>query len=385
MRILVLGAGMYVTGRHGSGSGTILSALCELSRSGLVSEVCTVSKSRESGVWVKEAADRINALLQTSLPVTHRAIGNGGPDAVESFADGYDAAIISLPDHLHHSYGIPLLRRGIATLIVKPLTPSLAEAKELVAAQEAGGAYAAVEFHKRWDETNLLAKKFFEAGELGQLLYSVVGYSQRISIPSQTFSSWASTTNIFQYLGVHYVDLFYFLTKFAPVRISAIGTDGILKANNIDTWDSVHATIVWRGASQKECIQHISCNWIDPDKTTALSDQKYQLIGTNGRLDIDQKNRGMELVTTEKGVQAINPYFSEYLPSPDGEIHFQGYGFSSIKQFITDARAINSGAISVADIEGKRPTLKESLISTAVIDSANKSLKEKGEWVTISL
>lgn len=33
MRLLVLGAGMYVTGRGGSGPGALLAALCEASRS----------------------------------------------------------------------------------------------------------------------------------------------------------------------------------------------------------------------------------------------------------------------------------------------------------------------------------------------------------------
>lgn len=34
---------------------------------------------------------------------------------------------------------------------------------------------------------------------------------------------------------------------------------------------------------------HIT-NWIDPDETSAMSDQKINVVGTNGRFQADQKN-----------------------------------------------------------------------------------------------
>jgi len=43
----------------------------------------------------------------------------------------YDAAIVSVPDHRHFDYTGVLLRQGIHCLVVKPLTPTLAEALEL--------------------------------------------------------------------------------------------------------------------------------------------------------------------------------------------------------------------------------------------------------------
>ncbi|MES2780548.1 MAG: Gfo/Idh/MocA family oxidoreductase, partial [Bacteroidota bacterium] len=87
--------------------------------------------------------------------------------------------------------------------------------------------------------------KALSENKLGKLLYFTVDYSQRIDIPSVTFKGWAHQTNIFQYLGVHYVDLFYFLTGYKPMKVMAYGTDGVLKAQGIDTYDSVHTNIVW--------------------------------------------------------------------------------------------------------------------------------------------
>lgn len=45
MKILVLGSGMYVTGRGGTGPGTVLSALAETSKSLSMEEVVVIARS----------------------------------------------------------------------------------------------------------------------------------------------------------------------------------------------------------------------------------------------------------------------------------------------------------------------------------------------------
>ena len=126
-------------------------------------------------------------------------------------------------------------------------------------------------------------------GVLGDLLYYQVDYSQRIDIPMKTFNRWVENTNIFQYLGVHYVDLFYFLTGYIPEKLTAYGTSGTLKEKGINTFDSIHVSIIWKCKGGRECITIFNTNWIDPSCTSALSDQKYILVGTNGRIENNHK------------------------------------------------------------------------------------------------
>ena len=83
--------------------------------------------------------------------------------------------------------------------------------------------YGLVEFHKRLDHANLKIKDSIDSGLIGDLLYVHVEYSQRRSIPSEIFSKWVEGTNIFQYLGVHYVDIIYFVTGYLPKRLVATG------------------------------------------------------------------------------------------------------------------------------------------------------------------
>lgn len=387
MRILVIGAGMYVTGREGTGAGTILSSLAESSKGLPIEEVLVVAKSPANGAVVSEAAARINAVIGASLKVRYLSVSGDPRIDVPALcaAGAYDCAIVSIPDHLHFAWTEELLKCGVHSLVVKPLTPTLAEAKALERTREASGVYGAVEFHKRRDATNLWIRKALAERTLGKILYFTVDYSQRISIPMETFREWSARTNIFQYLGVHYVDLIYFLTGFLPVRAMAVGTDGVLKQKGIDSHDSVHATILWRNREDAAdwFISNFTTNWIDPVCSSAMSDQKYKVIGTRGRIECDQKNRGVELVHEELGIQQINPYFSDYLPDADGRLRFGGYGHESIERFVRDVLDLNGGTTDLATLESSRPTFRHSLVSTAVVDAVNASLLDGFAWKDI--
>jgi predicted dehydrogenase len=378
---------MYVTGREGSGSGTILSSLAQTSRDLPIKGVTILGTNPENVQHVQEAKERINGLLGARLHVDYINI-SGDPEVDIPRVCGehtYDCGIVSVPDHLHFSYTRELLKARLHCLVVKPFTPTLAEALELTRLQQAQGLHGVVEFHKRFDQSNLYVKKQLQQELLGKLLYFTVDYSQKLSIPLETFKNWSGKTNIFQYLGVHYVDLIYFLTGYRPFRCLAIGMPGILRQKGIDTWDSVHAQILWSSPEDKsKCfLSQFTTNWIDPNCTSAMSDQKYKVIGTRGRIECDQKNRGVELVHETLGVNQINPYFSDYLPAQDGSMTFCGYGHDSIHQFLVDVSNLKKHKIQASELVMKRPGFSQSLVSTAVVDAINQSLAEGSEWKDI--
>lgn len=384
MRILIVGAGMYVTGRDETGPGVILSSLGETSREIPISEVVVCARHAENRSVVAEATRRINRVLGSHLQVSYRAVtGNPAETVQDLWKEGpFDGAVVCVPDHLHFPYLEALLEQKAHCLSVKPLTPTLAEAKILVEIQEKNNVYGAVEFHKRLDETNRYLKRALFEGEIGSILYFNVQYSQKIEIPAQIFRKWAAHTNIFQYLGVHYVDLIYYFTGFVPVKAMAVGDFGVLRKMGIETPDAVHAVILWQDPSGKEngFSSHFSTNWVDPSRTSAMSDQRIWVVGTEGRLECDQKNRGLEQVSNESGIRAVNPYFAEYLPDSYGRTAFSGYGYKSINRFIRDVANLMDGKIVPEQLEGHRPSFREALVSTAVIDAVNRSLNNNFQW-----
>lgn len=384
LNILVIGTGMYVCGRGTDGYGTVMPAIYEWKKENSHGDVYITGTGSEGIAIAKEKLRELGH--KTGLKISIKFF----PEADKNTSDAYKeaiqeipkpaCAIVVVPDNLHREVAGAAIEGGLHTLVVKPLAPTLKEVTELIALQQKKKVYCAVEFHKRFDHANLKLKDAISQGVIGDPLYFIVEYSQRKSIPTERFRKWVETTNIFQYLGIHYVDIIYFATGAAPRRVMANGQKNWLISKGIDTYDSIQGIIEWEMPSGKNFSSHILTNWIDPELTSAMSDQKIKVIGTKGRFESDQKKRGVSIVTDEKGMEEPNPYFcSSYGPS--GNMAYRGYGIDSIHQFLEDVIKIEKGMIKIDDLEDKRPTFRDSIIPMVVIEAVNRSLTENGAWI----
>ena len=386
LSILVVGGGMYVTGRGAQGSrGTILPALFEARRRAIVGKIAVSTTNAKSAVEVARVARDLGHEMGVNGDV--EAFPQDGADG-DAFlraadADRYDAAIVSVPDDLHATVSIPLIERGMHCLVVKPLAGSRDDAERMAVAAKAAGVVAQVEFHKRLDESNLLMRDAIATKKIGSPLYAVIEYSQRKTIPEVVFAAWAPRSNIFQYLGVHYVDLLMWATGYVPKRVSAWGQKTYLAAKGIDTWDSMQVLIEWEGGDAAFVSTHIT-NWIDPDTSSAMSDQKINIVGTAGRFQADQKTRGVQIVTDASGIEDVNPYFT-VAHSENGSKRFSGYGIASVNRFIDDVADVVAGKVTVENLPDDRPTFAQGYISSAVLDAALQSLASGNVPVNVRL
>jgi predicted dehydrogenase len=388
LNILVVGTGNYVSGRGTLGYGTILPAIYEWRRKGWNGQL-SIAGSRTAGLDALTGKVReLNALYGADLQPKYFPESHDDDHAYEKAVDAVPrpaCAIVAVPDHLHSQVTRATIAGGLHTLVVKPLAATVAEVAGLVEAQAASGTYCAVELHKRLDRSNIKLRDALASGRLGDPLYFVVEYSQRKSVPSEQFRGWADKVNPFQYLGVHYVDIICQATGAAPVRASALGQKNWLLSRGIDTHDAVQAVVEWKMPSGPQFTSSILTNWIDPESTSAMSDQRIKVIGTHGRFEADQKNRGIRVVTDAQSIEEPNPDFCSMYGHESGGVSFQGYGIDSILQFLSDAEGVDSGEVSVADLESRRPTFRSQVVPTAVIEAVNQSLAADGEWVKIGV
>lgn len=383
MKLLILGSGMYVTGRQNTGVGTVLASVMQASKEVPIDSVTVVARAADNAQVVADAAQRLDGMIGSGTSVSYRSLQDEGLADLLA-RERFHCAIVATPDHLHFSQISLLFDHGIHVLSVKPLVPTVEEHLALLTKQRERQLLGMVEFHKRYDEANLYTKKALADDLIGRPVHYDVHYSQRIGIPRTTFSDWVSHTNIFQYLGVHYIDLFYFMTGLKPVKAMAVGSYGVLQDEGIDTWDTMHATVVWRDCDGRESTSVLNIGWSDPDCSSAMSDQRYKLIGTKGRIENDHKHRGIEVLTDETATQHPNPYFSDFLLDADGEYVFQGYGYRCIRQFLVDATAVLTDKVRVADLEARRPSFSDTLIATSVIEAVNNSVSNNSQWESIN-
>ena len=386
LNILIIGAGMYVCGRGTDEYGTIMPAVLEWTKENNLGDVYVAATGPKSVRVAKRKINQLQRKMDVAVSLTYFPQGKRQDE--ECYKEALKripkpaVCIVAVPDNLHKDIAATAMKEGLHTLVVKPLAPTTKEVYELIDIQKKKNVYCAVEFHKRFDYANLKLKDTIEQGVIGELLYFVAEFSQRKSMPTKIFKKWVETTNVFQYLGIHYVDIIYFVTGAVPERVMAIGQKGWLLSRGINTYDSIQGIIEWKMPSGKRFSSYILTNWIDPESTSAISDQKIKVIGTKGRLESDQKSRGITIVTDKKGVEEPNPYFcSAY--GPVGKISYRGYGIDSIRQFLNDVFKIEEGTLRIGDLEGKRPTFKDSIVPTQVLEAVNKTLRDGGTWVDI--
>ncbi len=388
VNVLIVGAGMYVCGGDMGGFGTVLPTLVQARSQGLVNEIHVAATKVESIRRLKNQLEGLNRQLDTDCII------EGYPTGKDRDSDAYKqaierlprpaCAIVVVPDHLHASITAEVIRAGIHVMVVKPLAPTMAEGRQLAILAEEFDVFGAVEFHKRYDEANLILRQVILDGKLGDLCYISVEYSQRRSVPEHAFREWAERTNIFQYLGVHYVDLIYFATGARPLRGLATSQNHYLVNRGIDTPDAVQALVEWELPNGRRFVSSFLTHWVDPETTSAMSDQKIAVVGTGGRYESDQKHRGVQVVTDANGIEDINPYFTQIYKGTNGVVEVHGYGPRSILQFLQDVESIHGGRRTVADLSSSRPSFREALVSTAVVEGIAQSLRNGGNWVTIT-
>ena len=120
MKIIVIGAGMYVTGRNNSGVGTILSSLSQLSKEVKIEKITVIASSKTSSKSVDDAMKRINKILNSSLKVEYYDLEQNTIESLFS-NDDYDCTIIATPDNLHYQQALLSFKNNFHVLCVKPL------------------------------------------------------------------------------------------------------------------------------------------------------------------------------------------------------------------------------------------------------------------------
>ena len=380
LKILVVGGGMYVTGKGTNTFGTILPGLIKSSDKIEIEEILLAVTTKESANFSKRTFNKINRLCKTNIKFSAFPKIKNSKYEYKKIATKYkpDAAIICVPDHLHYKVTSFLLKLKIHCLVVKPLADNMSDAKKLRDLMIKNKTLGLVEFHKRFDEANIIIKNKIINRDIGNLLYAVIEYSQKIIIPTKIFKSWSSKSNVFQYLGVHYVDLIYFMTNFKPIKVHALGQKEILIKRNINTWDSIQVIIEWKKPNGKVFVSTHVTNWVESNNSSAMSDQKISIVGSTGKIVSDQKNRGLQVINDKDKIQDINPYFSNInYQTKKIENLFFGYGIASINNFVDCVDKIINAKISYKAFIKNNSTFIDGLVSTAVLEAVKKSLISK--------
>ena len=289
-----------------------------------------------------------------------------------------DAVTIATPDHLHREIALEVLDRDIPVLVEKPLDVSVEGAEEIKRKAEEKGLLLQVDFHKRYDPYHREVERMVREGELGEIQYGYVTMEDVITLPRDTFPSWAPSSSPVWFLGVHFYDLLTWIIKKKPVRVVATGIKRVLKGLGIDTYDSVQAKVEYEGGISLT----FDTSWILPEDFEAIVNQEFRLVGDKGMIEVDSQYRGMRGCIKGKGMRSYNQGFWEEYTDGRGDKRFGGYGFESIRDFILNLKFLQKGG-SIDRLRGRVPLAEDGVTVTRIAVAVMKSVERGGEPVSV--
>lgn len=174
----------------------------------------------------------------------------------------FDAVALATPVSTHHPLAKRALEAGRHVLVEKPITHSLATARELIELAARQRRVLMVDHTFVYHPAVRKIKALVEAGDLGQLRYID---STRINL-----GLFQHDVNVLWDLAVHDLSIVNFLTAERPLAVSAVAT-----AHTPGAPENI-GFITLRYASG--LVVHLNCSWVSPVKI------RHILIGGDKRM-----------------------------------------------------------------------------------------------------
>lgn len=304
-------------------------------------------------------------------------------DILRDFPD-LDVMAVATPDHLHTPVILDALENGTHVITEKPLCLSLQEADQIVEKAGARGLVVAVDMHKRYDPDHLrIARQLLE--KIGEPLYGLAMLEEPLHVSTRTFK-WAEQSDPFSYVGSHWTDLFYTYYRAKPVSLTAVGQKKRLLRDGINAYDAVQVRVDFDNGMSV----YFHNNWITPPDFEGPVNQEHEIVGTDGKIESDQQDRGLRFWYGGGGSRTLNAHFSRDVPRPDGTDGYVGYGVDSLTAglvAICRVKFLGEKRDAVAEIYA---TAEEGRVTTAILHAARlvrdlnfRYLKE-GKGATVS-
>ena len=295
--------------------------------------------------------------------------------------EGLNAIAVVTPDYLHREIAVYSAGKGLHMLVQKPLDTTTGGAENIVKAARDNDVLLYVDFHKRFDPGFILARKQLAEGVYGELLYGYLNIEDTLYIPAEAFSGWAHLSSPAWFIGIHLIDALNWVLGKAPVNVSAIGHKKKLTGMGIDTYDALNARLIYDCGA----VITVDASWILPKMFPSPVNQNVRLIGTEGFIEIDGQDRGVQF-WSEKADGPLKPMINNpygYLESYNRftDCGLSGYTVDSVLYFIKLLQKIDAG-VTLDSLEGTYPNGGEAVVATRVVEAIHQSA-ESGKIVEI--
>ena len=308
-------------------------------------------------------------------------------------------AVVAVPDPLHYPVLLEAIENDLHVCIVKPLVLQYAQAEDIARRAYQRGLVVGVEYHKRFDHRSLMAREAYRAGRLGRFRLGQAQMIEPYYYRDSNFQNWCTCENsdMFTYVGCHYVDLVAFITGLRPVSVSVYGI--------VDTYPNGRMGYLWTDGrviwENGACLSIADA--IGYPNAAAGGNAQGLTLWCQGEGDAtllvhSDQYRGVKCSYDSAGPEPAQTVYAE--PNPDyyqllsqggaGRVPV-GYGHRSVEYILR--ACVQAGRIADVgqrrqllarlDEDGIMATPRNSAYNELVIEAARKSILAGGREVTL--
>ena len=367
--VCVIGGGMIAHDQ-------ILPSLYQLQRKAIIGDITVNARN----------ADKLNTLMASAtirgaFPTSTftRVAGDFG-QAIAALAPR-NIVVVALPDQLHYPAIMAALRADQHVCAVKPLVLRASESEEIELEAKARGLFVGIEYHKRFDDRSLLARRQYRAGGFGEFRLGTACLMEKWSYRHSNFQNWCTVENsdAFTYIGCHYVDLVAFITGLTPVAVSVYGIrDRFPNGNEGFLWTD--ARVLWSNGAALNVQNSLSF----PDEAPGSNMQGLTLhcSGKDGGAGLAHSDqyRGVSYSLLGGPYTEPSPDYFAYVEYGGAGLKPVGYGYRSIQAIVDACIRVERGEVSLEELDGAGiiATPGNSRYNERLIEAARRSILNGG-------
>ena len=308
-------------------------------------------------------------------------------------------AVVAVPDQFHYPVLKEAIARDLHACVVKPLVLQYEQAEEIERLARQRGLVVGVEYHKRFDYRSMMARRSYRGGRLGEFRLGQAELLECWYYRHSNFQNWCTRENsdMFTYIGCHYVDLVAFITGLRPVSVSVYGiVDRYPNGKEGYLWTD--GRVIWENGASLSVANALGYPDAAPGGNTQGLRMWCQGPEDGALVFHSDQYRGVKYSHTQAGGEPGETVYSE--PNPDylqlldlggGGLTPVGYAHRSV-EYILRACCQAGRLTSLAerrkllrryDEEGIMATPANSSYNELVIEAARKSILAGGREVQI--
>ena len=305
----------------------------------------------------------------------------------------HNIVVVAVPDQLHYDVLKTALEYEQHICCVKPLVLKYNQAEEIAEEAFKKGLAVGVEYHKRFDDRNLIARRKYRAGQFGEFKLGQAILHECWYYRHSNFQNWCTCENsdAFSYVACHYIDLVAFITGLMPKRVSVYGiVEKYPNGNKGFLWTD--GRIIWENGA---CLNvQNALGYPDEGPGGNIQGMRLHCQGNDiGAMIVHSDQfRGVEYAYVERPegpgetiYAQPNPDYFQYLDLGGGGLVPVGYGYRSIEYIIKSICKCIEVSEGVNEKQALRERQKlirqfddEGIMATPVNSSYNELVMEAG-------